>query len=301
MGRGYRFIPSFKTESRARLALKHAEERVSEIKAVIDDKGIGSSEVKKTEQDFKDNLTLAASLVTEEKAKGNDVSALAKEIDDKFENSKDLLREVYHGHKNDLKSSENDLQNRLKEAVKKGDTPLSIAIEAEIKKITDEVARVDEGEKSVDTNLDQEKNHLENVLGAQQSAESHIANAERARAQVVQQAEARGVATTTASFIDTLSLFDKLLAGAKTAFAAGGFETAKKGAKNAKKMLEGVREQIDAHSLKEGSLERGDTEQRGNDENVSKNKSNERTPDTGASDTSNSKQRSETPQDGERE
>ena len=143
-------IFAFGTESKARRALEHAQERASEVHAVLTEKGLNAPEVKETKQDFEDQINRAASIVAAAKERGADVSAFASNIDEGFELSKDMLKEAYRGYRDDLKDVQKDLSERLKEAVKRGDTVTQIAIEAEVSRLNDEAFSALDEESSVD-------------------------------------------------------------------------------------------------------------------------------------------------------
>ncbi len=245
------YFATFKAESKARLALDHAQERASEVYAVLKTNGAMSKEVKRAKNDFSNRLSLAASIVADEKVKGADVSKLAKEIHDEFEVSKDMLKEAYRVYRDGLKDKEKDLRMKFIEAIKAGDVVAQAKIEAEIKKIKDEALVIEDEEDSVDSDFDEEKNKLEDSMGKQQSAESHITNAERARVKFVSEMVVLGMATTSDT-IKILASFDTMLASAKTAFSIKDFEIAKDNAKEARDILkEFLRESKDDMEIKE--------------------------------------------------
>ncbi len=235
-GEGVNNFFTFKTESKARLALEHAQERASEVNAVLKTKGVKSKEVKRAKDDFDKGLSLAASVIADGKVKGNEVSELAKEIDDEFEESKDMLKEAYRDYREELNDKEKDLRKKLSEAIKAGDVKAIATIEVELKKINEDASITKDEEDLVDDSFEEEKNKFENSMGKQHSAESHITNAERARVKFVNDMAVLGTATTQ-DIVKVLASFDTMLASAKTAFAIGEFEIAKDNAKEARNIL----------------------------------------------------------------
>lgn len=254
------YFLTFKPESKALLALDHARERASEVKSVLKERGAQSSEAAQAKQDFADELKLASTIVADQKSQGKDVSAFIKEIDDEFEMSKDMLKEAYHGHRDELKSQEKDLQNKLKDAIKAGDTAMQASIEAEIKAISQDASAVLDEEDSVEDDFDVEKGHIEEAMGDKTSAESHIANAERTYDMLVKDAQASGLPLNQIAVQE----YTKLIADAKTAFAAGNFETAKKDAKEANKTLHEAERGVNMKEFERGFLG-GEKNSRGND------------------------------------
>ncbi len=230
------YFATFRAESKAKLALEYAQERASEVHIVLKTKRVQSKEVKSVKDDFEKGLRLAASIVAKQKVKGVDVSSLAKDISDEFEISKDMLKLAYKARYDDLKTQEKDLRKKLVEAIKAGDVVARDVIEAELKKVNEEASMLKDEEDSVDDDFDEEENKFEDSMGKQQSAESHIVNAERARVKFVNDMAVLGSATTTTT-VNTLASFDAMLASAKAAFAIGDFEVAKDNAKEARDIL----------------------------------------------------------------
>ncbi|MHB1118417.1 MAG: DUF5667 domain-containing protein [Minisyncoccota bacterium] len=224
---------TFNPESKAERAFEHAHERVSEIQAILMEKGIGAPEVAQAKQAFEGELTRAAAIVANEKAKGIDVSMFAPRVDENFERSKDMLKQAYRGYRDDLKEAEKGLSEQLKEALKAGNTTVGSMIEAELNRLNDEASSALDEEGSVDDRLGQGKQHLDETLGEKQAAESHIANAERARENLVHEASVRGFTLDK----EILALFDEMLKSAQSAMTDENFEAAKEYAKDAKEIL----------------------------------------------------------------
>ncbi len=235
-------IFTFKIESKALRALEHAQERASEVHAVLTEKGIKAPEVAQAKKDFEEHLNRAATVVANAKAKGADVSAFVVDIDEEFELSKDMLKEAFRGYRDDLKDVEKDLAEQMKEAIKAGNTAAQAAIEAEISRLIDEGFSALDEEGSVDDQFEDEKDHLENALGEEQAAESHIMNAERAHANLLHEATVRGLTLDE----DILASFDDMMESAQVAMKDGDFETAKEYAKDAKEILNDAHQDLNS-------------------------------------------------------
>lgn len=245
LGEGFADFFTFDPVAKAERALERAQERASEIHEVLGQKGVSATEIKEAEQDFEEELGRAAALIADEKAKGVDISEVAKGIDDEFELSKDMLKEAYRGYSDDLKEAEKNLRELLKEAVKTGDEASLSDIQAELRGLIDEQTAVWGREGEIEGDFDDEKERLEDVLGAEQAAQSHIENAMRAREALVHEMEVRGITIDKS----TLALFEELLAKAQAALKAADFESAKEYAKDAKETLREVRQDVDAKDL----------------------------------------------------
>lgn len=235
---------TFNAASKAKLALEHAQERAAELNVVLGTKGTNSKEAKRAKDDFDADVSLAANIVAEQKAKGEDVSGLAKEVDSGFEVSKDMIKEAYRRHHEELKGDDNNLHVKLDAAIKAGDVSAQAEIRAKLKSVMEETSAVLDETGSVDSKFDSEKNNLDEAMGAEQSAKSHIANAVRARANFVHELSVLGTATTTTA-VDALTSFDALMVKATTAMTAGDFEMAKGYAKDAKDALHEARQNLE--------------------------------------------------------
>lgn len=245
------YFITFKTESKAMLALEHAKERASEVRVVLKEKGFKSREVAQAKQDFVDELNRAATIIADKKAKGGDVAELAKEIDDHFKESQDMLKEAYRSHRDELKTEKKNLKEKLKNSLKAGDAVAQARIEAEIKSINEDMSDVLDEEGSIEVSFNKEKNDLNEAMGEKTSAEKHIINAEQAYASLVKKAQAEGIPVDQGVVL----VYTKLIASAKVAFSVGDFESAKEDAKDAKKELDDVDHEIETKDIDEDFLE----------------------------------------------
>src|SRR3990167_1678128 len=113
---------TFNPEGKARLQITFAAERVAEIKVILETKGVEAKGLEVAQSRLQAHLANAATIVTEQKAKGNDVSALAKELDDEFDAPKTALEQTFKAEKRALEAQEKDLKSKILEARREGDT-----------------------------------------------------------------------------------------------------------------------------------------------------------------------------------
>ena len=256
-GEGFNFFYTFNPEAKARLALHYAQERASEIAVVLKTKGADSSEALRAKADFDKNLGHASDSILEAKNKGLDVSASARAIDDQFEASKSMLKNVYHLHYEDLKNEDSKLREDLVRVEKQSDGTEKTRIEGILDRHAREINQIIDDEDSLDNDFNEEKEKLEASMGEQQSAENQITNAKRTRIQFVAEMTIQGTATSTAT-VEALSSFDALLVKATTALAVKDYENAKEYAKEAKHALNDARNEIDIEDLEESFFEDDD-------------------------------------------
>lgn len=248
---------TFRAESKARIALKHAQERAAEIQEMVKTKGVDSSEVKKAHKNFEKNLKNAVAAVSQEKVKGNDVSALSKEVDDEFEDSKEMLKEAFRGYYEDLKKEEKRLEAALRVAIAAGNASTTAGIRTELARIANEKLLSVGKERDVDDDSDEDEDDLDETMGDQVSAMSHIKNAEEERVRFVTFTQVQGVLADA----EVLKDFDAMLAEAKASFGTGDFESAKEYAKDARDILKDAKD-----FLKMEDMEDGDDEDEDGDE-----------------------------------
>lgn len=95
---------TFNSEAKAKLQTTFINERINEIKSILNkENNVGLEEVKERLQK---NLKKASDIVNNQKDKGNDVSNLAKELDSQLEKSNQILEEVFNNHINNIENKE---------------------------------------------------------------------------------------------------------------------------------------------------------------------------------------------------
>ncbi|MEK7460150.1 MAG: DUF5667 domain-containing protein [Patescibacteria group bacterium] len=240
---------TFREESIAKLALEHAQERASEIAVILKTKGALSDEVKNTKQDFDDDIEKASEIL---KAQGRE------ENNEDIELSNKMLKQAYREYRKSLKETEKKLNEEFRDAVERGDSGLKDELEEKIKRTKEEkdIVRTDGELEDEDIDEDEMKDGNEeddnnaSEIGDKKSAEVHIENATRAREQFIALAKVQG----TEGSLETkniLATFDTLLLKAKTALVGGDMENAKEYAKDATKVLDDGREDLNNKQLED--------------------------------------------------
>lgn len=231
---------TFNPAAKARLQLEFAAERISEIKALMDTKGVAAKGLDVAETSLKDNLTKAAGILKSEKDKGNDVSSLAKDLGGGADASKEALRQTFKDEKQSLENKEKDLKTRLSDAKRSGDITQTDALAKELNDIKTQKELLKSKEDKEHDDLDEESEKIAEHMDKKDEADRAIQSAENARGEFVSEASASGVTVPAEVFVK----FDKLLAQAKELFAKENYEGAKQLAKAAKKDLEKAGEAV---------------------------------------------------------
>jgi len=246
-------------ESKARLHVKFAGERIAEIKIILESKGLEAASFAAVQANLEKHTEKAVEIVKKEKSKGNDVSELAAEIVDSFHLQRAEAKEAFKVAKEVFKIKKDILHDELLVAIKAGDVEEQerirtelVALEvvkdkAEAKK--DEVIATLKSEKErLHDELEESKKLEEEARDDAEEAEDEarkakeaIEEAEEELVDIQDEAAEEGVAFPT----DALGDFNSLLNQAKSAFDAGNFEEAEGLAEQAEDALEAVEKTIE--------------------------------------------------------
>src|SRR3989338_4532378 len=91
LGENLRQFFTFNPEAKAKLQIEFAGERIAEIKVIVEEKVVNAKGLAIAESLLQANVAYAAEIVNEEKTAGNDVSNLAKTLNDEFDARDKLL------------------------------------------------------------------------------------------------------------------------------------------------------------------------------------------------------------------
>lgn len=236
---------TFNPEAKAHLQITFAAERVAEIKVMFETKGVDAKGLEVAQSRLQAHLAGAATIVTDQKAKGKDVSQLAKELDDEFEAPKTALEQTFKDEKRALEAKEKDLKEKIRAARQAGDT-------AQVETLTKELDDVKAQKELFDIKKDDQEKALENESGkikeeidSKTEAEKVIRDNQSGKQEILDEATKDNITVPAEIFIK----FDALLAQAKSAFSAGNYEEAKRLAKQAEKSLDAAEKAIE--NLKE--------------------------------------------------
>ena len=232
---------TFSPEGKARLQIAFAAERVAEIKVVLETKGVDAKGLEIAEARLREHLGEAAEIVIKQKNKGKDVSNLAKELNDDFEESKSALTDSFKSEKKALEAREDELEKQMKAAAKAGDTAKAEAFAQELGRVKAQLELLELKEKEFEDDFDEEEEKLEEEMNAQQKAEETIREAEEEKAEMIEEAQEEGAEIPASAFVK----FDRLLSQAKELLARENYQGAKQLAEQAEDALEGVDKEIE--------------------------------------------------------
>lgn len=252
LGETIRSIFAFSPEAKARVQIKFAAERIAEINIILENKGVEAKGLDVAQARLASHIANASNILTSEKNKGKEVSALAKEINDDFKSSKSTLIGKFKEEKRKLEAREEELENELKAAVQTGDVALQEQIAAELGRVKGQLELIEARKDALEEELEKDEEKIEEALEAEEKARKAIREAEEEKEEVLEEAAEEGVELPA----NTFARFDNFLAQAKSAFEAGDLESARALAKRAEDTLEEVEDLIDA--LEEAREEEGE-------------------------------------------
>ncbi|MBI5045740.1 MAG: hypothetical protein HZC14_01900 [Candidatus Niyogibacteria bacterium] len=231
---------TFNPAAKARLQLEFAAERISEIKTLLDTRGVTAKGLDVAETSLKDNLAKAADILKSEKDKGQDVSALAKDLGNSADAEKAALRQTFQDEKQSLKDKEKDLKTRINDAKRAGDIAQVDALTKELNDVKGQKELLKDKEGKGHDDLDEESEKIAEHMDKKDEAGRAIQKAENAKAELINEASIQGIVIPEEVFVK----FDNLLAQAKELVDKENYQGAKELAKAAKKGLERASEAV---------------------------------------------------------
>lgn len=240
LGEALREFFTFSPEGKAHLQITFASERIAEIKVILETKGVKAPGLEVAQARLQAHLANAATIITAEKAKGRDVSKLAKELDDDFDEPKSALEDTFKAEKRLLETKEKELKVKIREARQAGDNAQVEALIKELAEIKAQKELLELKEEEQEEALEQEEEKIEREVEKKEEAQKAIKEAEEEKQEVLDGAAEEGVSLPA----DAFEKFDRLLSQAKELFEKENYVGAKQLAKQAEKSLEKVEEAV---------------------------------------------------------
>ena len=251
---------AFRPESKAKLQVKFAIERLAEIKDLLEKEGIGAKGLVVARERLQTNMNRAADILDKEKSAGQDVSGLAKELTDELEADNGVLTSIFKEQKQALKIKFEELKDKIRQARQVGDVAKIDLLSQELTSLKAQREMLRGEEDDHDKVFGQEGDKLERSLEAQVEAEKAISQAEIKKQELLYEITLDLLQVPS----DVFTKFDNMLSQAKELMTRQNYQGAKQLAKQAEKSLDnvseamgGVREAQDKiEELKEEEVER---------------------------------------------
>lgn len=240
MGESIRSMFTFGVEDNAKLQLEFAAERISEVRAMLEDKGVESRGIEVARQRMEGHLSRAVGILDDERNRGKDVNQLTVNINAEMGNRREALRRVFEERIDALKAQEQDLQRRRSEAQAAGNETLARELQAQRDVVKAQRQALNNERSRQEGILDTQRGRMEDRLGDNLQAQERINKADFERQRLSDRISSRGLVVSQAE----LQRLDAMLQQAKAAFARGSFAEAESLARQADIGFEFLREGI---------------------------------------------------------
>ena len=183
LGENIRQFLTFNPEAKAKLQIEFAGERIAEIKIMVEEKGVNAKGLAIAQLLLQTNVAYAAEIVSEEKASGKDVSALAKTLNDEFDTQDKLLEQTFKDAKAQLKAQRKEIKtNLLAEARRIGDTAQIAVLEAQLKDIDGQIDALGQKKDQLENSLQEEQKNIEKEMNKEDQKKEEIEQKEEQEA-----------------------------------------------------------------------------------------------------------------------
>lgn len=162
LGENLREFFTFNSVAKAKLQIKFAGERIAEINVMVEKKGPKAKGIDKAKLLLVANVAHAAEIIKEEKASGKDITKLAKDIDNQFDEQEKLLTKSFQDARKKLKEDRLALIQSLVDQA--GDATLVASLKQQIEDLKDQDKELKDEKNSIKKSLHEEKKKIEDEL-----------------------------------------------------------------------------------------------------------------------------------------
>jgi hypothetical protein len=241
LGESLREFFTFSPEGKAHLQITFAAERIAEIKVVLETKGVDAKGLEAAQAKLQANLERVNSILADQKAAGQDITVLAKELDDDFDGPKSALKEAFKAEKRALEVKEKELKAKIAEARQAGNTAMIDALVKELGEVKAQKELLELKKEEQEEALEKEEEKLREELEDKEEAQNAINDAEKEKQELVDESAGEGVNIPTEAF----KKFDQLVVQAKELFSRGDYQGSEQLAKQAEKSLNAIKDAVE--------------------------------------------------------
>lgn len=160
----------FNAEAKAVLQAERALERIAEVNAILDEKGVDSPSLDVAHEKIKKHMAKAADILEKQKAKGREIAALAKTLDKKFDARQELLKQVFETKKAGLGVQKEEVKLQIKEARNADDFERVTELRLSLSNIEERKAKLKEKREHHKNLLEEEEDRIESGLEEEEKA-----------------------------------------------------------------------------------------------------------------------------------
>ncbi|MEK9178149.1 MAG: DUF5667 domain-containing protein, partial [Patescibacteria group bacterium] len=112
---------TFNPEAKALLQTERALERIAEVKALLEIKGVNAPGLDVAQGKIQAHMARAAQILEDQKAKGKAIAQLAQKLDDDFDARQELLKQTFKAEEAKLKAQKEEIKLQILQARQAGD------------------------------------------------------------------------------------------------------------------------------------------------------------------------------------
>ncbi len=190
LGETLREFLTFNPESKAKLQIEFAGERVSEIKIMVEEKGVNAKGLGVAKALLLNSVTSAAGVVEREKLSGKEVSALAKEINSKYETRERILAQAFLDERAKLVAERVEIKTKLlKEAEASGDAMRVTELRQRLDELDSLIDELKDKKDEIKSSLRDEKKKIRDHMNEDDQKQDDISRDDQDTQELEQEAD----------------------------------------------------------------------------------------------------------------
>lgn len=162
---------TFSPESKAKLQVKFAAERISEVKIILELQGALAPGIEIALDGLHENITKVADILDGEADKGRDVSQLAQDLKTQFDDENDALKDAFKDRKNFLEKQEEQIKSKIAAAERANNLAEAESLKDQLENIEEEKDELELTAEQEDEELDIDEEAIEDRLSEEKSVE----------------------------------------------------------------------------------------------------------------------------------
>lgn len=238
-----RYSLSVSSESRAKINLVFANERVGEIKQLLEKKGVEPQGLDIALLRLSENVQRAAEIVRQEKETGKDISEFAKDTHDSMKQYRENLKRTFEEQDDILEAEKYELKTKIKDAGKNNDAANKEALRKKLESIILQKklleSKKEESEKNIKRQMESVKKELkeeEKKSEAIKDLQEKINELKKEIAELTDKIAKENIIIPSDSF----AALDTLMAKTEAAFDKGDYPSAEQYSSETEKALKNI-------------------------------------------------------------
>jgi hypothetical protein len=242
LGESFQRFFTFDQESRARLEITFAKERIAEMKLILEKEGdFDTRSISIIGEELSNNLSKANTFLDELKDKGKDTTKIAKEISDDFDPAQEEFENIFKSEADALDVKIGELKKKLKDAYLAGDNSQIEALSKGIVYFETQEDVLEEYEEINKNEIEKATDDFDEALGFAEEASEKIKDIIEEKIDLIKEAQDSSFDIPPV-FLDE---FNSFISQSEYAFGTGNYEEAKRLTKEAEEIFDEIENQLD--------------------------------------------------------